>query len=323
MNGPILKVLPQGDYAYIFKERSIQSMQYTGLGSGVFFIHNEVHGEGLISREAVCDRNDGAFVFLGHKELYVYQGGANLTPVCQQVTRQLFAELDRSRLGEVRVFHNEIRKEIWVAYPIAGSFRVLVWNYVEDSATLDDYAPEDRITALGMASWSSDMTWDQFAAGQSWDALGNATSWDDLATGDGGYMPLMGAADGSLRIHGRVYNRAGEGYLSVSQTMDFDLGEPDIWKYVDTVVLGLEVKSPSVQPAYMTVRVGTQASLSGADIKWTAPKQVLVNGQAPVPVKINPGGAGKYLRLEFSSTDPDVRWRVSSFEIHCRPGGLY
>lgn len=309
MNGPILRVLPQGDYAYMFKEFSIQSVQYTGLGAGTFFIHNEVHGEGLLARGALCDRFDGTLVFLGHKELYSYQGGPNLTPVCQQATRQLYKELDRDRLGEIQLFHNDPRKEIWVQYPIVGGFRVLIWNYVEDSATIDDYDPSKEFTALGMVEWTSTSTGESL-----------------------GRVPILATTDGELQLHGRVYNRDGDGYLAFSETMDYDMGDPDRWKYVDVVVLGLQVLEETDTPRLMTVQVGTRPSLSGIDnspgdagpITWTAPKTVLVNGHATVPVKVNPGsGSGRFMRVRFSSADADVQWRVSSFELHCRPGGTY
>lgn len=299
-NGPIFKVVPQGDYAYSFKERSIQSIQYVGLGSGVFFVHNEVSGEGLISRDAITDRGDGMLVFLGHKELYTYQGGPNLQPVCQQTTRELYKNLDRSRLYAIRVFHNENRKEIWVQYPIVGGFKVLIWNYIEDSSSIDDYDPGIEFTGLGLVDWPT-----------------------NEATGAVDHVPLLASKDGNIRVHGLVYNRDGEGYLSVSETQDFDFQNPDLYKYVDVVVLGLDVKTVETTPRLMTVQIGSQASLSGGAITWTAPQQILVNGQAPVPVKVNPGGAGRYLRVRFTSSDPDVQWRVSSFEIHCRPGGFY
>ena len=116
--------------------------------------------------------------------------------------------------------------------------------------------------------------------------------------------------------------------------MDYDLGSPDIWKYLDTVVVGLSVLNPSTIPSCMSVQVACVGSL-GETVQeydaaapkltamWSAPRQILVNGQAPIPVKVNPGGAGRFVRVRFSSNAPGVQWRVSSFEIHCRPGGLY
>lgn len=321
-NGPIYRVIPQGDYAFVWKERSISTIQYVGLQSGIFFIHPEVGNEGLISREAVTLLNDGRFVFLGHKELYQYQGGPSPDPVCQQYTRQLYKELDRTRLWQIRVFNNELKNEVWVVYPtIGGNWRVLIWNWMEDTATLDDYDPSVRYTALGIADWSADPTWGQLSPALTWEEI--PVTWQDWVGASSDRLTIVGSDDGNLRVHGLVYNREGEGYLSLSETMDFDLGDADRWKYVDTVVIGLDVQAPDTQTRELQIQVGSQASLSGKAITWTAAKTIRVDGNATIPVKVNPGGSGRYLRLRFSNSAPDVQWRVVSFEIHCRAGGLY
>jgi len=41
VNGSIFNIVVLGDYAYIFKERSIQVMQYVGVTSGTFFIRRK------------------------------------------------------------------------------------------------------------------------------------------------------------------------------------------------------------------------------------------------------------------------------------------
>lgn len=322
-NGPIFRVVPQGDYAYCYKERSIQSIQYTGLGNGTFFIHNEIYGEGLLSRDAFADRQDGTMVFLGHREMYVYQGGPIITPVCQQFTRQLYKELDRSRLTEIRMFHNESRHEIWLSYPIVGGFRVLIWNYVEDSASIDDYDPSVEFTALGQVDWSSDITWGQLADSSLWNTQADNLTWNSLESGGIDHATVICSQDGNLRMHGLVYTRDGNPYVSTSESMDYDFEQPDMFKYVDVVVVGLDVKVTDNTPRTMYVQIGAQDSLSGADIRWTAPQPIIVSGQQQPPVKVNPGGSGRYLRVRFTSSDPNVQWRVSSFEIHCRPGNTY
>lgn len=331
MNGPIFQIIPQGDFAYIFKERSIQSIQYTGLGNGTFYIHNEISGEGLIGRNAVTDSGDGRMFFLGWKELYLYEGGPKPQAVCQQYTRQLYAEIDRTNLNAVLLFHNENRKEIWIIYPIpGGTFKVLIWNYVEDSAAIDIYDSSLMFTAIGWVDWSSDPTWAQLASPDlanqvTWAQLPASTDWDTFVGASVNHAPVFGSADNGLRLHGTVYDREGQGYTALSETMDYDLGAPDNFKYVDVVVLALQVSSLVAIPegATMYVQVGTQAALGGGDITWTDPFPVLVDGTAPLPVKVNPGGSGRYVRLRFYSTDPDVQWRISQFEVHCRPGGFY
>jgi concanavalin A-like lectin/glucanase superfamily protein len=332
-NGPILKIIPQGDFAYSYKSRSIQSIQYTGLGNGTFFIHNEISGEGLIGRNAVTDSGDGRMFFLGWKELYLYEGGPKPQPICQQYTRQLYVELDRTRLDQILLFHNENRKEVWVIYPISGgTFKVLIWNYVEDSAAIDIYSPTGGInaqfTAIGLVDWSADPTWLQFALPDvanetTWLQLPTSTAWDTLVSAGVSHAPIFGSVDGGLRIHGTVYDREGAGYPAYSETMDYDLGAADNFKYVDVVVLALQLTGTVPPGSTMYVQVGTQQSLSGGPITWTNPFPVLVDGTSPLPVKVNPGGSGRYIRLRFFSQDADVQWRISQFEIHCRPGGFY
>ena len=342
MNGPIYRIIPQGDYAYIYKERSIQIIQYTGLGNGTFFIHNEISGEGLIGRNAVADRNDGSMVFLGHKELYIYAGGDQPEPICMQYTRQLYSELDRTRLDQIILFHNENRKEIWVQYPVnGGGAKFLIWNYVEDSAAIEIYDPSVMISAINWVDWSSSPTWAQaLAIGTTWSEAPQNVTWEEALAASVDHAPLFGSVDGNLRIQGLTYDREGEGYLCLSETMDYDFGSPDLWKYLDVVVLALRIDSTISIPAgsVMYVQVGTQAALGGVTpgnsttplapgvagecngITWSAGVPILVDGTQPSPVKVNPGGAGRYVRLRFYSIDPGCQWRISQFEIHARPG---
>lgn len=325
INGPIFKVLPQGDFAYIYKERGILSIQYTGLGNGTFFIHPEVSGEGLIGRNALTNLNDGRMIFLGHKELYQYQGGSQLTPVAQQVTKQVFKELDRSRPDEVLLFNNEDVSELWVIYPITGGkFRVMVWNYVEDTATFDDYDPAVQFTAVGLVDWTADPTWSQMPDSVTWNDM-ELTAWDALVAASNDHLSVLGSKDGGLRIWGTVYNREGQGYHSVSESIDFDLGDGDAWKYVDAVKLTLRIAQKEDIDRLLWIQVGGRPDLGDddSDIVWTDPQSILVNGKQPVPVKINPGGSGRYLRVRFYSDDPDVIWQISSFEILTRLGNTY
>lgn len=325
VNGPIYQILAQGDYAYIFKERSIQTMQYVGLASGVFFIHPEIANEGLLARNALLGLGDSRMIFVGHKEIYSYQGGPTVTPILTYVSQQFFSELDRGRLDEILLFHKEFRNEVWIQYPVVGGHKVLIWNYAEDTATFDTYDPTLKgFTAIEDVVWPVDPSWESLADSVTWDSFDPSLSWSDMASSGGAdKFTLVATGSGELLLHGTTFNRAGEAYPCLAETQDFDCGEPDIFKYVDVVLVGLQVRVPDAMTRIIYVQLGYRDWLDSA-IKWTTAKPIQVQGgQTPPPLKLNPGGAGRFLRLRFYSTDADVPWRVTSYEIHTRAGSFY
>jgi Concanavalin A-like lectin/glucanases superfamily len=328
MNGKIFKIIAMGDYAYIFKERSVQSVQYVGLQSGTFFIHPELSDEGALSLTAVLNLGDGRIVFLGHKELYLYTGGPSPQPIATQVTRQVLKEIDRTRLHEIVMVHKEIRHEVWISYPIAGGQKTLIWNYVEDTCSFDYYdSSVGGITAASDVDFSVDPPWNSLFESLTWDTMDPTLDWLSFAGASTDRILLLGFGDGEIVVwgYGNVFSRNGRGYKCLSETQDFDLGEPDIWKYVDVVVIGLEISASTNQTRTLYFQVGQRAGLGTSEnsITFTDPFPVSVSGNTSDVVRINPGGAGRYLRLRMFSQDPDVEWAVSSFEIHCRPGNTY
>jgi hypothetical protein len=331
MNGPIYRVLAQGDYAYVFKERSIHSVQNVGAQSGTFFIHPEVANEGLLSRTSLLGLGDGRIVFVGHREIYLYTGGPNLTPICQQVSREFYATLDRTRLNEIVMYHNEFKNEIWINFPIVGGSRVLIWNYFEDTATYDNYDVHfGGISALASVDWSTDPTWDSLDF-TPWEDFDPLKAWQDLVLGNLDRITLMATGNGELFVANTGNNRDGAAYLALSESMDYDFGTPDNWKYVEVVLIGLQVKNPDTMTRKVYVQIGGRASLDQplgvgiADMtNWTAPLAIDVKGNhSPAPIKVNPGGSGRYIRIRFYSVDADVEWAITSFEIHGRAGALY
>ena len=331
-NGPIYRVLAQGDYAYVFKERSIHSVQYVGRDSGTFFVHPEIANEGLLSRTSLLGLGDGRMIFVGHREIYMYTGGPNLTPICQQVSREFYASLDRTRLEQIVLYHNEFKNEIWIHFPTVGGSRVLVWNYFEDTATYDDYdALLGGISALAAIDWSTDPTWNSLDLSLTWDTFDPLKTWDDLIKGNLDRITVMALGNGELFVAGVGFNRNGEAYTMLSESMDYDFGDPDLWKYVEVVPIGLQVKHSDTTTHTVYVQIGARASLDqplGVGIadrtNWTAPLPIQVQGNfSPSPIKVNPGGAGRFIRIRFYSVDADVEWAITSFEIHARAGAYY
>ncbi len=325
VNGEIFQILAQGDYAYVFKERSIQSMQFVGLAAGVFFLHPEISNEGLLSRNSLLGLGDGRMIFVGHREIYSYIGGPTLTPIVPQFSRQFYAELDRTRLDEILLFHKEFKNEVWIQYPVVGGHKVLIWNYREDTASIDIYdAARHGITAVAEVEWSVDPSWDSLAESVTWDSFDSSLSWDDMTSTDSqDRFTLMAFGDGRLAVHGVGFSRDGEAYTALAETQDFDCDEPDVFKYVDVILVGLQVRLPESVVRRVFVQLGYRDWLDST-IKWTAAIPIQVQGgHSPPPLKLNPGGSGRFLRLRFYSNEVDVPWRVTSYEIHSRPGSFY
>lgn len=324
VNGPIYQVVALSDYAYIFKNWSIQSLQYVGQASGTFQLRTEVMKEGLLGRNSVVKLVNGGIVFLGHRELYSYNSGSAPQPVCRQYTRQLLAEVDRTRLDDIILIHRDIRNEVWVVYPIHGGQKVLVWNYVEDTATIDVYDTFLLgINAGTRVDWLDDPAWNSGSPDQTWISFAPTYTWASFVGTGSEEVELIATGNFELLVHGTVYDRAGGAYTALGETMDFDFGDNTVFKYIDVIHVGLQTTIPSTQVRNLYVQVGYRPTLD-ADITWSVAKPIQIQGNANFTAKINPGsGGGRYIRLRFFSQDVDVPWRVSSYEIYGRAGGTY
>jgi hypothetical protein len=321
-NGPIWTVLTLGDYAVVLKNRSIQVLQYVGRLSGVFHLRTEVRNEGLIARNAYKQLNSDRMVFLGNRELYLYRGGQSPQPICMQYTRQLYKELDRTRLNEIILLHKEPRNEVWVVYPVVGGQKVLVWNYVEDNTTIDEYPVAlGTLTALAQCRWETDPTWDDFSD-QSWDQISDTTIWDSFVGMGDELVSIVCTNDASLLVHGRVFNRNGAAYEASAETMDYDFEDASLLKYVEAVQLSLQILVPEGQTRRLYVQVGTKLDADDT-ITWSARQTVYVQGDGQAMTKVNVSQGGRFVRLRFISDEADVAWRVSGYTIFARRGGTY
>lgn len=341
INGDIYAIVALGEYGTIFKERSIQSLQYVGRASGTFFARPEVLDEGLLSRYAWSRIADNKLVFWGHKEIYEYSGGLNLVPIGQQHTQTVFKELDRSRRDEIIVYHNESRQQVWFVYPtLLGETKVLIYNYIERSVVIDTYSNDlNGLTAVGAVDWEVAPTWDDLTDTQIWDT--ETKKWfeyvDDglkrttvIAIGGTPGDPNLGedatATIPRMLLHGRVFSRAHadnclpSAYYAYAETEEFDFNDPAAWKYVDTIQLNMEVRDPLERPMKMWVQLGSRNNLD-SDIKWSTPTKVEVSGNGTIITKVNIRGSGRFHRIRFFSNEVGVQWRVAGFTLIARAGG--
>jgi hypothetical protein len=344
INGPLWWVETLGDYAYIFKNRSIQSIQYVGLDQGVFFLRTEVIDEGLIGKYSFVKVGIGQIFLFGNREIYRYIGGSQLQPVGRQHAVEVFAELDLTRVDEIVGYHNEKDFEVWFAYPVAGTaandapYRVFIYNYVEDSCTTDDYDPSAHanlvlhgITAFGRLNLSPNPTF-AFAGGTwsapvSWpvDAL-----WEDILSSGAQNFTVAGFQHNNsvdrptLALLNQGFDRDGNAMACLYETGDFSDGDPLSVKYSDTLTVALEAVAMAVQvnPYVIEVQLGSRMNL-GDDLVWSNPVVLPIESGEQRVAKVNIRRTGRYMRIRVSSSQVGCGWRVSRMHLMGRLGGTY
>ena len=344
VNGPILALDTLGDYAYILKNRSIQSIQYVGLDQGTFFIRPEVSDEGLIGRYSFVKVGLDVMYIFGNREFYRYSGGSQLVPIGRQHSVQVLAELDKTRVDEIIGYHNETDFEIWFIYPVIGlaptdsPYRVFIYNYAEDSCTIDDYDPSAHpslvlhgITGLGRLDLSANPSWD--SATGTWVAPGlwpATATCQDLESDGSNTVPVASFKNNEL-LGGPVLSQLNQGYtrdgvamLCRYESVDFSAGDPLAFKYGDTVQMSLQVLGLAQQPNPFVVQVqlGSKANLDD-DIVWSNPVAIQVQGNGNYVTKANMKRTGRYLRVRVTSNQVGCGWRVSRLTVLGRMGGTY
>jgi len=258
-------------------------------GQGTFFTRPEVTDEGLIARYAFVKWATTHSTFWGNREVYQYTGGNQISPIAQQYTKQLMAELDKSRADEIIGVHKEIDKEIWFIYPsILGTTRVFVFNYITNSCTIDDYTElRNGFTSAGRIDWSPFITWAQ-ALG-TWLLRGRGrfgpvgpistsilplsmtSSPRSIPEDESGVRRERESGSGeptdlhAVLVHGaECYNRLGAAIPTRWESPDHDNGDPVLWKYPDTVLMEFQIKGTPLPGATIDIYLGTKLNLDDA-----------------------------------------------------------
>ena len=171
INGDVLGIVSLGDYGYILKNNSIQSMQYTGTPGAAFYFRPEILGEGPIGRYAWGRIHSRGIFIIGKKDMFEYYGGNDIRPVGEMHKNDFYKELDWSRVDEIIVHHNEKQQEVWVVYPSNENLdlKILIYNYEFKTVTIDTYDNElGHITAVGKLDWEISPAWFDVAEGVQW-----------------------------------------------------------------------------------------------------------------------------------------------------------
>jgi hypothetical protein len=352
INGEIYAVTSIGEYGFILKEQSIQSMQAINAPGIPFAIRLEVPGIGPIGRNAWCQMHvenevQGVF-FVGKNDLFVYTGGQSVTPIGRQHSQQFFNELDRARAEEITCQQYPHLRQIWVAYPQVSSVvkRVLIYNYEDNSIVIDDYSETlGGLSALGLVDWEIADTWNDLENTQLW--VGETLRWFEYVDEGEKQHTLIGVqADEPnqtlgedlsstvprLLLHGRVFYRLSSddcrsdhvgGYTCLAETHDYDFGSPAHFKYSDHVELAIDTDGVDRGvPSLLYVQLGSRSNLDD-EIQWSSPIPIDVRGRRNWVTKVGIRVSGRFIRMRAYSVDPEAQWKISRFTIVGRLGGTY
>lgn len=417
INGPICSVITLGDYGYILKRRSIQSIQYVGSDNGTFFIRPEVTDEGLIGNYSFVKVAEDTVYIWGNKEIYRFIGGGQLVPIAQQYVKQAMAELNLARSNEIIGYHNERDFEVWFVYPRIdqpnnSSLRVLIYNYKENSCSIDNYTVSmGGVTAVGRGDISTDLAYqDVVGTYQSPTSFSSLASYNDEAANANlgqsligfkngvppfpvtitptqardmyftaypttryisdpitfinwlnaqwgnafwpplssiehtspvdykilkamGYLPAVGIdpfflGQGTDVSYGigvlspELPERFGDPFVCVYESVDLDAGDPVAYKYADTIILSIQIKSRSSTLMPLLVQLGAKKNYDD-NITWSPISSIQVQGNENYTTKVNIPMAGKYFRVRLRATSYDMVFRISRIRILGRKGGTY
>lgn len=327
-HGDILQIVRINENdGLMLKERGIASIKYVGRPE-IFNISFEMTDEGLIDPGAWTRLANNTIAFLGHRGFYIYTAGGGVKPICETVMRSLYEELDRSAFNRIRIIHDENNRELHLYYPtLAGVEKVLIYSYIEDSVSFDDYAPLAVRTA-GLAQWSVFENWNSDASPIPWTQFTKRWSDNDSSFA----LPLaniiaysssptdFSGAGCKLYAYGFTDDRAGVAFHKEFQSIDYDFSDSSAFKYLDTVTLSLEIKKVYGSERTLWVQAGARDSLD-AQIRWGTPQPIDCSGNRNDRPRVNLRRSGRYLRLKFYSDDPDCQWRISEYRLIARLGG--
>jgi len=340
--GVIYNFVQIGEIGYLLKERSIQSVQYVGLDQGVFFVRTELSADGMIGRHAFVQLNDDSVAVLGNRDLYLYRGGRDYTPIARGYTIKLFRELDVDRRDEIVLQHVEEAREIWVIYPALldglSVRKVFIYNYEDKSCVTDDYFSDDlRLTAMTQAKPFELVTWNDLVG----DWTAQQLSWGDYdgtgidkriiigafeATNSEGKIPngceIMERNTDLYFLETTNFDRFGKGYTGTIEFADEDWGDERRFKYTDETHFTFDFEEPTAEnhPLYLYVSIGARDSSDG-DFRWSSEQKIDITGSGKQISKLNIRMSGRYIRLRLRSDQKGALWQVSKIMMYARMGG--
>jgi hypothetical protein len=305
----IVDGLPQQNIFFIYKEKSIYAMQYTG-GRDIFSFTSVNKTQGALATGCVADTPIG-HVVLTDGDVIVNQAGNIRSIIDGRMRKWLFETMDSDNRERSFVAANPYKNEAWICFPTSGQSwpdKALVWNYRSNTFAIREIpnltaAASGIITAIDLTTWDSRTDiWndadDEWASNQ----YSQASQRLVLASSDN-YLFL---ADNT-----RAFN--GSQMTAYIERTGLDFGEPEYRKLCKQVRPRFDAATGTTIKIY----VGSQTDLDGA-ITWSEPVDFVVGTHVKADFMVS----GRYLAVKFESYAQGA-WRLRTFDMDIARLGMY
>lgn len=307
----LVDMLPLGDMAIIYKQRSMYYMRET-FDARVVELQRLPGDYGMLTRGCGVVTPAG-HVVLSAGDVIVHQGQGAQSIADDAVRAVIFAGIDQTNYRRCFVSANPARSEVWVCYPESGQTtctRAAVWNWTSGKWTFRTL-PNLTHAAFG-----------QLVATITSDLVDNRTETVDSS-------PALVDASDAPPTDARmlVCSTTAIGVAEVSQVSDFGTA---LTSYVERY--GLPLAAEAEQVVTITEVLPRIQAASGAQITITAGAAMTPSGDYTLADAVTftvgtdhkadiafPTGRYGYLKLSGTGVD----WTMRSLQVNGEPAGMF
>lgn len=315
-SGLIMDAMTLRDTLIVYKEDSIYSISYTGRAdNNIFNIRLVTASLGIYETNCVCDIG-GRHFLMTDSDIGIFDGNGFQSVADEKVKNSIFSSISNSVKHLTFVTFYETENEVWVCIPEQGETTcTLAYVYsLADGAWSKRSLPNVLSAVSVKVSRPSDYTWATlpYATWADWGidpATPSWTTWGELSESNPTRESLVfGSTGGYLYEMDNTNQADGTNIACYARKTFTDIGTKDDWHMVTRL-------RPHAYGDAFRIRFGTHDNLTGA-VTWTD----YIAFDPATDYKVDLRETGRLHAIEFSS-EADVSWKVSGYEIDYLPVG--
>lgn len=197
--GEVQTGLPLGNKLLVYKDRAIYSGSYIGLPQ-VFDWNLLTAKIGILAPNTLAEFG-GMHFFLGHDNVYVYNGFGDPTPIGEPIIEEILGPRRTSAaqyMNRAFGFYVTWLREYWLMIPGGtGEYPVKLFRFHTPSQTWWPRHESSGWVAAGEWLSADPVTWNDIAVADTWNDFGVSETWNELGgVAQNLFTPLIGVPSG-------------------------------------------------------------------------------------------------------------------------------